>query len=172
MSAIDTFIYNPSTTGNKFLSSKHDSWVSGVRGHSATYWPQSQLNNSRYNKKKESKHTSSGMQKTSESFKKESEDEQRKLPHTHTHPPTICCQWWGHETGWHTPLDTQNVYVCVCVTLSLSAVFCDVREAMETVSGWLLASPRLSASSLVSLRGRRKNIFFSFSTRLHCMRGV
>lgn len=44
----------------------------------------------------------------------------------------------------------------MCATLSLSAVFWDVREAMDTVSGWLLASPRLSASSLVSLRRREK----------------
>lgn len=173
MSALDAFIYNPSTTGNKFLSSKHDSWVSGVRGHSATYWPQSQLNNSRYNKKKRKQtylvRNAENKWKFQEGIWRRTEE---TPSYTHTHPPTICCQWWGHETGWHTPLDTQNVYVCVCVTLSLSAVFCDVREAMETVSGWLLASPRLSASSLVSLRGRRKNIFFSFSTRLHCMRGV
>lgn len=32
-------------------------------------------------------------------------------------------------------------------TLSLSRVFWDVREAMEMVSGWLLASPWLSSSS-------------------------
>ena len=40
------------------------------------------------------------------------------------------------------------VFVCVCIpTLSLSSVFWDVREAMEMVSGWLLASPWLSSSS-------------------------
>lgn len=38
--------------------------------------------------------------------------------------------------------------MCVCVpTLSLSSVFWEVREAMEIVSGWLLASPWLSNSS-------------------------
>lgn len=38
-----------------------------------------------------------------------------------------------------------TVYVLVrvraCPTLSLSSVFWDVREAIEMVSGWLLASP-------------------------------
>lgn len=38
-----------------------------------------------------------------------------------------------------------------CPTLSLSTVFWEVRDAMEIVSGWLLASPWLSASSVVSL---------------------
>lgn len=33
------------------------------------------------------------------------------------------------------------------LTLSLSSVFCDVREAIEIVSGWLLPSPWLSRSS-------------------------
>lgn len=37
-------------------------------------------------------------------------------------------------------------------TLSLSTVFCDVLEAMEMVSGWLLPSPWLSASSIPSLQ--------------------
>ena len=51
-----------------------------------------------------------------------------------------------------------TVCVCVCVfvcfpTLSLSSVFCDVREAMEMVSGWLLASPWLSRSSPSLLAG-------------------
>lgn len=173
MSALDAFIYNPSTTGNKFLSSKHDSWVSGVRGHSATYWPQSQLNNSRYNKKKRKQtylvRNAENKWKFQEGIWRRTE-ETPSYTHTPTHhllPVVRSWDWMTHPSGY-----TECVCVCVCVTLSLSAVFCDVREAMETVSGWLLASPRLSASSLVSLRGRRKNIFFSFSTRLHCMRGV
>lgn len=33
------------------------------------------------------------------------------------------------------------------LTLSLSSVFCEVREAIEIVSGWLLPSPWLSRSS-------------------------
>lgn len=40
------------------------------------------------------------------------------------------------------------VRVCVCITLSLSSVFCEVRDAREMVSGWLLPSPWLSRSSL------------------------
>lgn len=40
------------------------------------------------------------------------------------------------------------------LTLSLSTVFWDVREAMEMVSGWLLPSPWLSPSSAPSLRTR------------------
>lgn len=71
-----------------------------------------------------------------------------------------------------TPLwkNTESTRVCVsaCATLSLSAVFCDVREAMETVSGWLLASPRLSASSLVSLRSS-KMLIFQFRQRYECV---
>lgn len=76
-------------------------------------------------------------------------------------------------------LDTPSQCVCdcvcncatVCVTLSLSAVFCDVREAMETVSGWLLASPRLSASSLVSLKQRLSCCFLKFQihSKAKCM---
>lgn len=45
----------------------------------------------------------------------------------------------------------QRSDLCVC-TLSLSTVFCEVLDAMEMVSGWLLPSPWLSASSPVSLQ--------------------
>ena len=42
-------------------------------------------------------------------------------------------------------------------TLSLSAVFWEVLEAMEMVSGWLLPSPWLSTSSTPSLQEEEKN---------------
>lgn len=47
-------------------------------------------------------------------------------------------------------LEGSDIYecVCVCITLSLSSVFCEVRDAREMVSGWLLPSPWLSRSSL------------------------
>lgn len=47
---------------------------------------------------------------------------------------------------------TCHVFSHFSPTLSLSTVFCDVLEAMEMVSGWLLPSPWLSASSIPSLQ--------------------
>lgn len=46
-----------------------------------------------------------------------------------------CVQWIRHHLR-------VSVCVCVCLrTLSLSSVFCEVRDAREMVSGWLLPSP-------------------------------
>jgi len=60
------------------------------------------------------------------------------------------------ETCWH---DYTSIKLLQCSpTLSLSTVFCEVREAMEIVSGWLLASPWLSASSVVSLKDQINTI--------------
>lgn len=74
---------------------------------------------------------------------------------------TVCGQtdWlnWLNAFSLFTPLQSYSVHfkhpeciwrLCVCVpTLSLSSVFWEVREAIEIVSGWLLASPWLSSSS-------------------------
>lgn len=56
---------------------------------------------------------------------------------------------WG-ERASETPVTLVAVWMENnewFLTLSLSIVFWDVREAMEMVSGWLLASPWLSSSS-------------------------
>lgn len=68
---------------------------------------------------------------------------------------TVMHSNFRYETQWAFPLTAENLQVwttpimivCVCLTLSLSSVFCEVREAREMVSGWLLPSPWLSRSS-------------------------
>lgn len=55
-----------------------------------------------------------------------------------------------HLMFWETI--SCSIFSLSSPTLSLSTVFCDVLDAMEMVSGWLLPSPWLSASSTPSLQ--------------------
>lgn len=115
MSALDAFIYNPSTTGNKFLSSKHDSWVSGVRGHSATYWPQSQLNNSRYNKKKKKANIPRQECRKQVKVSRRNLKTNRGNSLIHTHTPTHHLLPVVRSWDWMTHPSGYTECVCVCV---------------------------------------------------------